>query len=100
MNRFTDIDAGWWPFLHLRPARSERMDNRCLARMALHYGIPVGLLVYGWYVHVGFVPLSVLWAAMCVVAAVAFLFVGYKYTFAVAWNRRADQLRRQARGDG
>jgi hypothetical protein len=33
---------------------------------------------------------------VCIGIAAAFLFVGYKYTFAVAWNRRADQLQRQA----
>jgi hypothetical protein len=46
MNRLADMDAGWWPFLHLRPARSEDMDNRCLAAMAAHYGVPFGLLVF------------------------------------------------------
>lgn len=93
MNRLSDVDAGWWPFLHLRPARNERMDNRCLARMALSYGVPIGLLLYAFYVYVGFLPLSPVWPMACIVVAIAFLFVVYKFTFAVAWNRRAESLR-------
>lgn len=98
MNRVSDVDAGWWPFLHLRPARNERMDNRRLARMALSYGVPIGLILYGWYVYVGFMPLSPAWPIACIVVAIAFLFVVYKFTFALAWNRRADWLRSEAPG--
>jgi hypothetical protein len=92
MNRLSDIDAGWWPFLHLRPARHQRMDNRWLAGMALRYGLPFGAVVYGWYVLIGFLPLSIPWAVACVLAALAFFFLVYKFTFAVAWNRRAGRL--------
>jgi hypothetical protein len=92
MNRLTDIDAGWWPLLRLRPQRSERMDNGFLLRMAVYYGCFFGLLVYGWYVFVDFMPLSAMWLLACVAAAIAFMFIGYKYTFALSWNRRADRL--------
>lgn len=95
MNRLTDLDAGWWPFLHLRPGRSELMDNRFLARAAIGYGFVFGLLVYGWYVYIGFLPLSPVWPIACVLVAAAFFFVVYKYTFAVSWNRRAVRLGRQ-----
>ena len=92
-NRLSDIDAGWWPFLHLRPARRDRMDNRWLARMAPYYGVPMGLLIYAWYVHIGLLPLSFWWPIVCVLGAMVFMFVVYKFTFALAWNRRADRLR-------
>ncbi|MCC2673504.1 MAG: hypothetical protein K0R58_451 [Ramlibacter sp.] len=92
MNRLSDLDAGWWPFLNLRPARDQRMENRWLAGMALRYGLPFGSIVYGWYVFIGFLPLSIAWAVTCVLAAVAFFFVVYRFTFAVAWNRRAERL--------
>jgi hypothetical protein len=95
MNRLSDVDAGWWPFLHLRPARHQRMETRWLAGMALRYGLPFGAVVYGWYVFIGFLPLSIGWAATCVLAAVAFFFVVYRCTFAVAWNRRAERLARE-----
>lgn len=67
--------------------------------MSAPYGIPAGGLVFAWYVHVGFLPPSAWWAGVCVTGAVAFLFVAYKSTFALAWNRRADLLRRQAQGN-
>jgi len=95
MNRLTDIDGGWWPFLRLRPARHERMDNRCLLKMALHFGPLYGLLVFVWYVFVGFVTLSVQWALVCVLVSIAFFFIAYKFTFAIFWNRRAGRLQNQ-----
>lgn len=93
MNRLTDMNAGWWPLLHLRPARAELMDNRRLAKIAVHFGSLFGLLIYGWYVLVEFMPLSASWALFCVATSVVFFFLGYKYTFAVFWNRRAERLR-------
>lgn len=92
LNRLADTDAGWWPFLHLRPARHERMDTRCLLRLSLHYGSLMGLLVYAWYVFVGFLPLSVVWPVACVLVSAAFFFLVVRFTFAVAWNRRAARL--------
>jgi hypothetical protein len=94
MNYLTDIDAGWWPFVRLRPARHERMDNARLLKIALHFGPLYGLLVFAWYVFIEFVPLSALWAAVCVLVSVAFLFIAYKVTFAIYWNRRAERLQR------
>lgn len=96
VNRLTDIDAGWWPFLRLRPPASQRMDNRCLLRMALHYGPLFGALVYAWYVVIGFLPWSLVWALVCVAVGIAFFFLASKFTFAVYWNRRAERLQRQA----
>lgn len=100
MNRMSDLDAGWWPFLHLRPARNQRMENRWLAGMALRYGLPFGALVYGWYVFIDFLPRSPAWAAICVLTATAFFFLVYKFTFAVAWNRRAERLATEDAGAG
>ena len=96
LNRLADADFGWWPFLHLRPARHERMDTRCLPRMSLHYGTLMGLVIYAWYVFVGFLPLSPIWPIACVGASVAFFFIVVRSTFAIAWNRRAARLAGQA----
>ncbi len=30
LNRLTDMDSGWWPFLYLRPETGLLMDNRIL----------------------------------------------------------------------
>jgi hypothetical protein len=96
MNRLTDLDAGWWPFLSLRPARHERMDNRRLLKIAYHFGTLYGLLMYLWYLFIGFLPLSFAWALVCVAVAMVFFFVAYKYSFAIFWNRRAGRLQQEA----
>jgi hypothetical protein len=98
LNRLADIDAGWWPFLRLRPERSQPMDNRWLLRMALHYGTLYGALIFIGYWIVGFLPPSPLWAAACVLAFIAYFFLAYKFTFAIFWNRRAARLRAAAEG--
>jgi len=92
MNWLTDMDGGWWPFLRLRPARNQPMDNARLLRMSFHFGPLYGLLVFFWYLFVGFVPSSPVWAVFCVLGFVAFFFIGYKFTFAIFWNRRAVRL--------
>lgn len=99
INRLTDIDAGWWPFVRLRPARNQRMDNRRLLKMALHFGPPYGLLVFAWYAFVDFVPASPLAAAACVLGAIVFFFVTCKFTLAVCWNRRAARLQAKSVSD-
>lgn len=95
VNRLADLDAGWWPFLRLRPRPHELLDNPRLLRIALHFGPPYGVLVFAWYVYIDFLPLSLAMAAACVLGAVAFFFVASKFTFAVFWNRRARRLRRE-----
>lgn len=96
LNHLADANAGWWPFLHLRPARHERMDARCLLRMSLRYGTLMGAAIYAWYVFIGFLQLSVLWPIACAGASAAFFFAVVKSTFAIAWNRRAARLAGQA----
>lgn len=93
MNRLADLDGGWWPFLHLRPARDEFMDDAVLLRMSLRFGPIAGILVAildARSEHATVAPISV--GITLVLATVAF-FVGYKFTFAVAWNSRAARLR-------
>ena len=46
MNRLTDMDSGWWPFLQLRPAKNQEMNNKLLVTMAAYYG-PFYGLVFG-----------------------------------------------------
>jgi hypothetical protein len=95
MNRLADIDAGWWPFLRLRPVRHQFMDNARLLRMALYYGTLYGLLVFVWYLLIGYValsPFAPLWAAACVLAFALYFFVACKFVVAACWNRRAARL--------
>ncbi len=96
MNRLTDMDSGWWPFLHLKPATSQLMDNRLLVKMSLYYGSFYGAVFsiitvlpdmaeYSLFaiVSIGFVT---------IVFLTVFFFIAYKYSFAIFWNRRACRL--------
>ena len=92
MNRLTDMNSGWWPFLHLRPSPNQEMDNRILLRMALHFGPFYGsilALVLIFQSQSGF-PLVPVVASIA--AVTVYFFLSYKFTFAVFWNRRARRL--------
>ena len=91
VNEFNDRDSDWWPFLHLRPKQEERMGHGLIALLALLYGVVLGgaLDILGALAGLSVAreqPL-VIPAAMC-----GALFIGYRLTFAWAWNRRAERL--------
>ncbi len=90
LNWLTDMDWGWWPFLRLRPAKHEPLTTARVALMSLSfgmfYGIAVGVIMAGRgrlpWTNVPVIPFTL----------AAFFFVGYRFTFAVAWNARAERL--------
>jgi len=88
LNWLQDMDWGWWPFLHLRPKNTVRMTTLHVAKMSAHYGPIVALVI----VLLGRRDLSLLGVVAVAVGSIAFFFVGYRLTFAVAWNRRAARL--------
>lgn len=100
MNRLTDMESGWWPFLRLRPEMDQLLDNRLLFKLSIYYGPLYGAIlslvvisrisVLSWLTVVAGVLLNI---ALFTVLFFAF----YKYTFAIFWNRRARRLRDQAR---
>lgn len=100
VNDFNDRDSDWWPFLHLRPEQEARMSNGLVAVLALLYGVVLGaaLDILG-----ALAGLSVAREQPLVIPAVmcGALFVGYRLTFAWAWNRRAERLTtlRRLRGE-
>lgn len=101
-NKLTDMDWGWWPFLHLRPPRDQPISTRHVAKMALHFGPPVGVFVAivrrslrapgGSSLLVD----AVVWVLYLTVS----FFVGYRLTFAWCWNRRAARLASQNADEG
>ncbi len=91
MNKLTDMDSGWWPFLHLRPQKDKEIDNAALLKMSWYYGPLYGLLLAllesfltrqfsFWSIVGNIVFMSI------------FFFAGYKFTFAIFWNNRARRL--------
>lgn len=92
MNQLTDMDWGWWPVLFLRPPKDRDIGNVVMLKMTLWFGTLVGLAV--WLIPTrgapGLTATEIVRLILC--AWVAF-FLGYKFTFAIFWNRRAKRLR-------
>jgi H+/Cl- antiporter ClcA len=93
LNFMSDMDATWWPFGFLRPEQHEKMSNLRVLALAVLYGVFAGML--------GNVALKLAHEAHRVHSVLTFplwttlgFFMLYRFTFALAWNRRAE---RQAR---
>ncbi len=96
MNRLTDQDWGWWPFVFLRPPKDKAMDNVLLVKMSFSFGSMLGLAyLVIWFV--AFHQLTLLSVALCFAGGWIVFFLGYKFTFACFWNRRARRLRDERR---
>ena len=92
MNKLTDMDWGWWPFLSIRPPKNKDIDNQILLKMALAFGSLIGIIC--WLADVAMsARISVSHAIYFFVAGWVFFFVLYKFSFAIFWNRRARRLR-------
>lgn len=92
MNWLTDMDAGWWPVVFLRPAKNKEIGNVLLLKMSGVFGTAVGLLVFLWFfikpnraVFSGLLAFGVMFGYIL-------FFLFYKFTFAYFWNRRAKRL--------
>jgi hypothetical protein len=99
MNKLTDADWGWWPFLRLRPPPHVEMDDFLLLRLAIFGGCFLGLVLFYPLSRILNLPASLFSALLGVLLCSIFFFVGYKFSFAYFWNRRARRLQRAA-GDG
>lgn len=93
-NWLSDQDWGWWPFLHLRPRRDQRMTTTDVSWIALHVGPPVGLaagaMLLALHVALRSQAFPVLLAA--VLGGTGLFVPLYRATFAYCWNRRAARL--------
>ena len=95
MNRLTDMDSGWWPFLHLRPKQDQEMDNAKLLHMSIYFGPFYGLLL-SLAVSLALGSFSAVASVACIAATTLYFLFAYKFTFALFWNRRARRLKREA----
>lgn len=93
MNQLTDMDWGWWPVLFLRPPKDRDIGNVVLLKMTLWFGTLVGLAV--WLIpQPGAHGLTASEFFRLILFGWVVFFLGYKFTFAILWNRRARRLRR------
>ena len=95
MNNLTDKDWGWWPVLFLRPRKDQEFNNRVLLKLTLFAGPITGLILFLIFRVTEYWPAATV--AWCLLYGCLAFFFGYKFTFAIFWNRRARRLRDAAR---
>lgn len=95
MNRITDVNSSWWPFLFLRPEKSRHIDNRHLLKMSVYFGSFYGAIVAIVPFFLRLREFSLVYIVENIVAITVLFFFFYKYTFALSWNRRACRLQEQ-----
>ena len=88
MNKLTDMDWGWWPAVHLRPVKDENIDNPVLLKITPIFGTFAALIIILTSIDITILSGLIIF----IVSWIAF-FIIYKFTFAIAWNRRASRLR-------
>ena len=90
MNRLTDMDGGWWPLLKWRPAKDEYIDNLLVLKTTPFFGTLIGLSFiitsseYNDLTQI-LIKLALGWLLF---------FIAQRATFALAWNIRADKLKK------
>jgi hypothetical protein len=90
LNLLSDRDTAWWPFLHLRPPKDRPITSARVAYLAILYGMFAGMLTNAILALSGQAKhMNPLIFPLCAMAA---FFVLFRFTFAIAWNRRAARL--------
>jgi len=89
MNWLTDMDWGWWPVIRLRPSKENYIDSKLVLMITPIFGSTAGLIV----AFFGFNILTPEIVILSVVGTWPVFFIAYRFTFALAWNERADVLR-------
>lgn len=89
MNWLTDMDWGWWPVLRLRPSKEKYIDSKLVLKITPIFGTAAGLIV----AFFGYRILTPEIVILSVVGTWPVFFFAYRFTFALAWNARAEVLR-------
>ncbi len=93
MNRLTDMDGGWWPFVFLRPPKNREISSVILLKMTGFFGPLTGLVgLLTLLFHKGFQAVTLQAVCFFIPFGCLLFYVIYKFTFAYFWNRRARRL--------
>jgi hypothetical protein len=85
-NWISDMDASWWPFVALRPAKDETFTTLRYGLLMLAYVVPTGMVLF------------LLTGDLTWPFAMQLMFVvTFPPTFGVCWNRRAERLQAEGR---
>ena len=90
MNRLTDMDGGWWPLLNLRPPKDEYIDNIVVLKTTPFFGTLIG----GSFVFVSGEYNDLIQILVNLAIGWLLFFATQRVTFALAWNIRADKLKK------
>jgi uncharacterized membrane protein len=96
LNGMADMDWGWWPFLYLRPPKTVPTDTRRTLIMALHFGPMLSAVLAILRALRG--HFSVVEVVLSLPFTMALFFLIYRFSFAIAWNRRAERLAAKTTG--
>ena len=96
MNWLTDMDWGWWPVVSLRPQKKQDIDNSVLLKISPVFGTATGLIPLLCFSFLHMVTITATKVASFYALGCVIFFVGYKFSFAYFWNRRARRFRSQA----
>jgi hypothetical protein len=88
MNWLTDMDWGWWPLLRARPPKDRPINSAVLLKITPFFGTVAGLAIAVIERHLA----SPVWVAADLLFGWLGFFIGYRLTFALAWNSRARLL--------
>lgn len=94
LTEICDRDENWKPFLFLRPPRKRKMSSAHVALYAAMIGLSLGMAA-NILVELGPEPPH-LPAWMLPAGISGLYFMLYRFSFARAWNRRAERLAKLA----
>jgi len=91
MNKLTDMDLSWWPFMKLRPSKEQKMTTLHVAKMALYFGSLYGVLIY-FIFHAQKYGFDMIQLIIYTILFIIMFFVFYRLTFAYFWNVRVTRM--------
>lgn len=93
MNAISDVDWTWWPFLFLRPAKDQFIDNSRLIKISIAFGSITGVLLFFIIFLYKLRNPSGFNFALSIFITWVLFFAAFKFTFAHFWNLRAGRLK-------
>lgn len=93
INRLSDMDWMWWPFLSSRPAKKDIINNFSVFKSTALCGTFVAVTTT-IFIMILTRDRTILWVAFWTCMGIAWpLFFVMKLPVTMAWNRRAKHLR-------
>jgi len=99
MNRLSDMDSGWWPFLSQRPPKDVLIDDAKLLSMSVRFGPTYGAVITAAAMGTGAVERGVHYMQLYPGVGGKILFCITPIAVFMAGVRILDSLEREREGD-